>query len=162
MIVLGQSIIGVQMLGLALFSYTDETGWAWRLQVRTLLLIFPWQQRKIDDKWHAHSTDISKTTSEYLCFYFKVARYRNKTKPIRTITLIKNFKNCLKNIDILDVMGVTTKIIQNSKDYLKQNGTPESSKRKAPHLLVSKHLSSNREDIAYDSSTDSKFSPSSQ
>lgn len=115
-IILGQSIIGVKMLGLALFSYTDKTRWPGGLQVWTILLIFPWQLRKIDDKWQAHSTDISTTTLVYLWFYFKVARYSNITMPIRTITLIKNFKNCLKTtIDLLDVMGVTTKSSKNRK-----------------------------------------------
>ena len=49
------------------------------------------------------------------------------------------------------------------KKYLKIKGspfTPESSKRNSPRLLLSKHLSITREDIANDSSTDSDLSPS--
>jgi hypothetical protein len=49
------------------------------------------------------------------------------------------------------------------KKYLKRKGSPfnpESSTRKSPCLLLSKQLSTTREDIVNDSSSDSELSPS--
>ena len=60
-------------------------------------------------------------------------------------------------------MGYNKKSSKEPKKYLKRNGapfTPESSTRKSPRLLLSKQLSTTREDIANDSSTDSELSPS--
>ena len=77
-----------------------------------------------------------------------------------TITLIKNW---LKTLDLRDMMGYNKKLSKEPKKYLKRNGapfTPESSTRKSPRLLLSKQLSTTREDIANDSSTDSELSPS--
>ena len=61
------------------------------------------------------------------------------------------------------MMGYNKKSSKEPKKYLKRNGapfTPESSTRKSPRLLLSKQLSTTREDIANDSSTDSELSPS--
>jgi hypothetical protein len=118
-----------------------------------------------------------------ICVKFKITGYRNKTKMI-TITLIT--KNWLKTLDLRDMMGYNKKSSKEPKKNLKRNGAPftpesstrlsprlkrylkrkgspfppESSTRKSPRLLLSKQLSTTREDIANDSSTDSELSPS--
>jgi hypothetical protein len=61
------------------------------------------------------------------------------------------------------MMGYNKKSSKEPKKYLKRNSapfTPESSTKKSPILLLSKQLSTTREDIANDSSTDSELSPS--
>ena len=60
-------------------------------------------------------------------------------------------------------MGYNKKSWKEPKKYLKRNGapfTPESPTRKSPRLQLSKQLSTTREDIANDSSTDSELFPS--
>ena len=77
-----------------------------------------------------------------------------------SITLIKNW---LKTIDLHDMMEFSKNSSEELKKYLKRKGaplTPESTTRKSPRLLLSKKLSTTREDIANDSSIDSELSPS--
>ena len=85
-----------------------------------------------------------------ICVHIKIAGNRNKTKMI-TITLTKNW---LKTFDLHDMIGYNKKSSKKAKKYLKRNGapfTPESSTRKSPCPLLSKQLSTTREDIANDS-----------
>ena len=130
--------------------------------------------RKQDDQWVASITPADffidnegslMTIKDMLIQQISLQRlrricvYRNKTKII-IITLIMNW---LKTLDLRDMMGYNKKSSKEPKKYLKRNGapfTPESSTRKSPRLLLSKQLSTTREDIANDSSTDSKLSPS--
>ena len=95
-----------------------------------------------------------------ICVHFKIAGYRNKTNMIK-LTLIKNW---LITLDLRNMMGYDKNSSKEPKKYLKRNGahpfTPESSTRKSPRLLLSKQLSTTREDITNDSSTDSESSPS--
>ena len=99
---------------------------------------------------------------------------------------ITDNKNWIKTLDLRDMIGYNKKSSKESKKYLKRNSalfalesstrlsprlkkhlkrkgstiTPESSTRMSPRLLLSKQLTTTREDIANDSSTHSELSPS--